>query len=511
MKNKMYLLIFILMTFASCEKFLEEEAFDFLTDTNFPTNYEEGRIALNGAYKVLNHNYIRGYQYVTHNPADSDLSSYGANLTNVYGAYQSFNRSATDAYPQGFWVDAFSAINSCNFVIEVVQEKGFDSGELLIAEARALRAFMYMELTNNFGDVPLKTTNTASPADINKPRTSVDEIRQLCIEDLTYAETIMAQYPEEFAVYTKGGLLTLGAVKMIKAHLYMYMAGWRKNWDGQMVQGDSSNWTNVRDLCREIINLGVYQLDPDYTNVFKDYYLDTYNKESIWEIDAALPDNGATFPNAITAGPYGSGSAGGFANIRGTKDFYDLFDPGDVRRDWTIGQGSFSGYEFINSSAVYSRPFINKFRKVPGNGDYGFNTPYNVPVYRFSDVYLMLAEALNEINNGPDIEAYNAINLVRYRARPDENKTDGTVLPDLNGLNYESFKNAIIDERAVELAFEGHRRMDLIRWGIFLERIRSLDASYGPKAEIVSERDLLLPIPAAEKLQIPDWEQNKDW
>jgi len=226
-----------------------------------------------------------------------------------------------------------------------------------------------------------------------------------------------------------------------------------------------------------------------------------------------MPDNGHTFPNAMAAPPYGSTSAGGFGNLRSTIDFWNSFDTLDVRRDWTLGTGKFTGFEFVPSATVSTRPYVNKFRKSEGNGNHGWNNPYNVPVYRYSEVFLMLAEALNEINNGPNLEAYEAINTVRYRARPDDHKTDGTVLPDLQGLNYESFKSAIIDERANELAFEGLRRMDIIRWGIYMDRIKMVDdVTYGMnKASNVKEYHMLYPVPLEEFVQNPEWDQNNGW
>jgi len=269
MKNKIYIILFLFFSLISCEQFLEEEPFDFLSEANFPETAEDGRIALNGVYRIFSNGNIRGYQHVLNNNADADFSSYGASLTNAYGLYQNFVRTSADAFPKNLWINLYSAINSCNFVIDVTEEKGFEGGDKLIAEAKALRAFFYMELTNYFGDAPLKVHNTVGLSELDKPRSSVDEIRQLCIEDLNYAETTMAKYPETFALHTRGGLLTLGAVKVIKAHLYMYMAGSRRSSDGQMISGDKNYWTNVRDLCQDIISMGVYELDPDYTNVFR--------------------------------------------------------------------------------------------------------------------------------------------------------------------------------------------------------------------------------------------------
>ena len=84
---------------------------------------------------------------------------------------------------------------------------------------------------------------------------------------------------------------------------------------------------------------------------------------------------------------------------------------------------------------------------------------------RYADVLLLYAEALNEWKGYPTKEAYDAINEVRRRAY-------GNSEHDLSGLSYDEFNQAIKDERAYELAFEGHRRMDLVRWGIYYKTVK---------------------------------------
>lgn len=493
---------------------MKEEPFSFLSEKNYPENAEDGRIALNGAYNPFYNQNIAGYVYLANSIADTDFGSFGASLSNTYGLYQNFDRTSADGFPSGLWIDLFRGINSCNVVIDVATEKQFDGADKLIAEARGLKAYYYLQATSLFGDVPLLLTSTNGIGSLRAKRASVDDVRTAMLADLDEAERIMETYPGEFAVASRGGLLTLGAVKMIKAKYYLAMTGWRRSSGGEMIPGDPAYWTNVRQLCQEIVDLGVYQLDPDFTSLFADYYLDVYNDESIWEIDFSMPSYGSTLPNAMSSGPYKAGSGGGFGNMRTTIDFYNLFDTLDVRRDWSMGTGSFSGYTFVPSATVSSRPHINKFRKVAGNGDHGFRTPYNTPIYRYSDVLLMLAEALNEINNGPTPEAYNAINQVRYRARRSDHKDDGMALPDLGGLDYTAFKDAVINERAFELAFEGQRRFDLIRWGIFMERLGSFpDAFYGmSKAAKVREYHMLMPVPLQEMdLNSELWQQNDGW
>lgn len=76
---------------------------------------------------------------------------------------------------------------------------------------------------------------------------------------------------------------------------------------------------------------------------------------------------------------------------------------------------------------------------------------------------------MNEWKHGPTDEAYEAINMVRRRGFGNPSKTS---ICDLKDLNEEDFRKAVYQERAYELAFEGHRRMDLIRWGIYYETIQ---------------------------------------
>lgn len=95
------------------------------------------------------------------------------------------------------------------------------------------------------------------------------------------------------------------------------------------------------------------------------------------------------------------------------------------------------------------------------------NDKSNVNWYflRYADVLLLYAEALNEWKQGPTKEAYDAINKVRERAY-------GNNKYNLKNLSYEDFRKAIQDERAYELAFEGHRRMDLVRWDIYYKTVK---------------------------------------
>ena len=93
-------------------------------------------------------------------------------------------------------------------------------------------------------------------------------------------------------------------------------------------------------------------------------------------------------------------------------------------------------------------------------------TLVNFPILRYADVLLMIAECENEIHGGPTALAYQCINEVRKRAG----------ISSLSGLDQEKFRNAVKDERAMELCFEMTRRFDLIRWGDFKKNMNELAA-----------------------------------
>ncbi|MDD4533871.1 MAG: RagB/SusD family nutrient uptake outer membrane protein, partial [Prevotella sp.] len=88
----------------------------------------------------------------------------------------------------------------------------------------------------------------------------------------------------------------------------------------------------------------------------------------------------------------------------------------------------------------------------------------NFPILRYADVLLMVAECENEINNGPTALSYQCINDVRQRAG----------ITALSGLSQEDFRQAVKDERGMELCFEMTRHFDLIRWGDFVKNMNEL-------------------------------------
>ncbi len=119
------------------------------------------------------------------------------------------------------------------------------------------------------------------------------------------------------------------------------------------------------------------------------------------------------------------------------------------------------------------------------------------PVLRYADVVLMFAEAENEVSGGGSNEALNALNEVRLRSRASAKTFTG----EASIASVDAFRSAVIEERAMELALEGDRRWDLIRWGIYLQVMNSIGGNDEVGVRKVREpKHLLYPIPVDEVL-----------
>ena len=178
-----------------------------------------------------------------------------------------------------------------------------------------------------------------------------------------------------------------------------------------------------------------------------------------------------------------------------TQEFVDQYEEGDLRKDITIfyeGCPDFEGtaYRSSWSNTGYNvRKFLVSKTMSPE-----YNTsPANFVVYRYADVLLMQAEALNEMGLTADAAA--PLNIVRRRAG----------LPAIGTISQEQMREVIIHERRMELAFEGHRWFDLIRLQGGDYAVNFLK-SIGK--ENVNKNRLLFPIPQTEIDANPLMEQN---
>lgn len=153
------------------------------------------------------------------------------------------------------------------------------------------------------------------------------------------------------------------------------------------------------------------------------------------------------------------------------------------------------GRNYVNDGSASYIAFLKKYYYASDRTQE--KTDANWPVLRFADVLLIYAEAANEAGNGPTAEALNALNRVRVRSNASAKSLSGN-----GGIGtLESFRSFVLEERARELALEGDRRWDLIRWGIYLDVMNSIGGYDEVGIRKTREnKHLLYPIPSDEVL-----------
>ena len=197
--------------------------------------------------------------------------------------------------------------------------------------------------------------------------------------------------------------------------------------------------------------------------------------------------------------PAPSGASRGYALSAITNTVYDSYEAADERRAIILN----GDYTVRTTGVVANTPYhFNEKYLDPVNGPLSYNNfSTNMPLIRYADVLLSYAEAVNEANNGPNTDAYAAINKVRTRANATE----------FSGMTKAEFFNGIVDERARELFSEGIRWFDLKRWGL-LERVEQR-----PSAPNIADVDVQLPkhsvfpYPQTELDANPNLKQNEGY
>lgn len=297
-------------------------------------------------------------------------------------------------------------------------------------ELKVIRAYMYFDLVRLFGDVIIVTAPIKNPSEaFQLARSPQEEVYSLIISDLTEAANLLpASYPaSDIGRITKGSAQgILGRVRLQR-----------------------KEYAEAVNTLRPILTLG-YGLLPNYDDVFKPE--NKNHKESIWDVQYQGENTfGVNSSFIYTFAPLASqgavinfpGQDGGGWNTP-SNEIIALYEPGDARKDVSLKEG-YTG----NDGSWVPVPFINKYNHTHSIRGV---TNDNWPIMRYSEVLLMLAEAINE-QGGPNAETYEYLNSVRVRAR----------LAPLSGLNQAQFREAVLKERRIELAFENHRWFDLKR------------------------------------------------
>lgn len=506
MKTKYLLtLIAIFGILASCKHYLDVKPTDFTTPETYYNTEKDLDQALTGVYSALNNRgtFSRNLVYEFAHGSDEGFYKRSAEAVNP----RVYNHDASNALVAETWSALYAGINNANLLLANINRPQMDEkirGRIR-GEALFLRAFLYFQLVHLWGDVPLILTPTLSGENVNNPRTPQKVIYDQILSDMSTAEALVGDIKD----YGFPGRISKTAVQGILARVCLKMAGEPLK--------DVSKFMDAKEWADKVIKSGRHKLAPGYAQIFINHTQDLYDiDENIWEVE--FIGNGLTDPTK-TGGWFAkkfsvrntSSELYGYAEIGATATLYLKYDDiHDVRKNRNIATYYFrtNGSTMLSdtlqyaATAIYARE-TGKWRiqdeiSTQRSPDFG---PTNFPLLRYSDVLLMFAEAENELN-GPTQASFDALNLVRARA-----KARNFLSTDASSK--EALRQVIQDERSRELCYEGLRKFDLIRWGIFMDVMKDVEADILTNAPSnmqysaygytnVKVRNLLLPIPSIE-------------
>lgn len=412
--------------------------------------------------------------------------------------------TSLEGYLLHWWNICFSGVNLCNQLIFQFEKVESPESALAISELRAFRALYYYWLVDIFGNVPI-VTDFDVPDDFSPSTSSRGDVYNFVIQELESVVNDLSKLT---------GLSTYGRVNYFVAQMIL-----AKMYLNAEIYTGTANWQKALAACDEIINSNEYSLASDYFSNFS--------------------EDGSTSPEILMAVPYDKVDATGFEihlfslhyNLQENfgldnlpwnglcvqEGFYNSFDESDLRRN-----GLLAGQQFDAEGSPITDPSFEKFNpqnptgardpdgpnlnltpalnmlepnclRQAGARIVKFNIPdgsdryigADFPIFRYSDVLLMKAEVL--LRTGDDENALTLVNQVRTRAG----------LDNLTELTMEE----LLAERGRELYMEGHRRNDMIRFGVYSDARWEKEAS-DPVC------DLLWPIPEDQIAANPNLVQN---
>lgn len=372
------------------------------------------------------------------------------------------------------------------------------------AEARFLRALVYWHGLDLFGSIPLVTE--AFGVGVEAPEQSTREelfafveSELLAITEGEDGETLPAIGQGEY------GRADKAAAYMVLAKLYQ---------NAEVYTGEDRS-ADVVEYTSRIIDAGAYSLEDEYHHLF---LADNHTADGII---FALPQDGENTQHFggttfLVHAPYGGsmdlatfGIDSGWEGLRTVSTFVDYFEEGDTRPVFPRVEPQ--GAQFfqqgqskeINNISTFTDGFaVPKYQNVTSGGAPGVNATFpdtDFPMFRLADAYLMYAEAVLRGGGGDESRALGFVNDLRARAFEGE---DGALSAGELTLDF------VLQERARELMWEGHRRTDLIRFDQFTENGVWAWKGGVPEGRTTPEYRNLFPLPAAELRANPNLEQN---
>ena len=572
----------LLLTAVSCTDSYEGTPVNMFTeDYLFSRTDSNGVVArqfLNRIYWYMRngHNGVNG-DYL--DAASDDALSVNSGDPDVYklavGRY-----SASSTIPSDMiWTDPYGLIRRVNILLNGIDVVPFNTTYIdalgnarplnvsMKAEARFLRAYFYFELMKRYGGIPIIGDKVYDlNENIELPRSTFEQTVKYIVSELDAIKDDLRSLPLPDAA-ANAHVVTTQAAQALKIRVVLYAASPLFNEkpveSGNELVGyatyDRERWKTAADAARSFMNAygtdgGPLGLDPNFKDVFTNWYDNTIHKEMIFfrENDSNTSIETANGPLGLSGAKQGNGRTnptqnlvdaflmkdGYFINEEGSAYEYDPqhpYDNRDPRLEYTIIH---NGTNWLNNTMQTWQGGANNplgssysltsyyMRKFMGNFESGSEyqaTLHNWVMFRYAEILLNFAEAENEYLSSPSQDVYDAIIALRKRAGIEAGNDNLYGLRD--DMSQADMRKVIQNERRIELAFEEHRYWDIRRWRlaemIYAQPVKGMfittsltGTTYIPQDVLTVDWDnkrYLYPIPYSEVIKNKNMVQNPNW
>jgi len=450
---------------------LTETPTSSITPGNFFQTEEEVLAGLAGVYSILRSSINNAYYFwLSEIPTDEIIIPTRGQDWYDNGTWLELHRQTWAASSpseqwqiNGAWVDGFTGIARANLLLQALTTTSIPDQKAIEAELRTLRAFYYYMLMDLFGGVPIVTTTEVKA----RPRNTRAEVFKFIEEELQAARLDL---PDRWPA-TSNGRLPKGAADAILANMYLNAQVFTGTVSGGGLQRGTARWQDAVDVADRILNAGVYVLAADWRSNF------TPNNESSPEnilVVKMLAQEGLGLWITMYSLHYNQLSPSPANGPSTLAETYYAFDPDDLRRQIFLVGPQFNletgepAYDRSGQRLVFTPEIRDALQATEGEGarpnkwppdpsHSGYDHGNDFAYFRLAEIYLIKAEALNEL--GRTGEAVQLLNTLRARVFDPPKPVTAS--------GQTSVRELILRERLFELTFEAKRRQDLIRYGRF--------------------------------------------
>lgn len=514
---KILLLIISIVSISGCYK-LNEEVYSEVLAKDFNPTEKDIPSLLGAVYATMRPTMTDWGGYLETQEETADGIIYPHRPNGWGGPYLRYHRhtwTPEDYHPSSLWASSYKGVNTANrliYQIESGQIPITTGKDKLIAELRAIRAFFYFILMDNFGNIPLVTNFVSTDLPLQSKEA---DVYNFVVKELDESTPLLTEEVSK----TTYGRFTKWAAKALLAKIYLNA----KAYSG------TAELAKCLALCDEVISSNKYILEPNYNESFKT------NNENSRELIFAVPYDDVQAPGffihmmsldpqqrlvfKMESGPWGGSSA--------VPQFIDTYDPEDSRLKDTWLMGDQINPDNGNVEVSYSK-FVNSIDEAGRYEGYRIgkyeikmgakaNLSNDFPVFRYAEILMMKAECL--LRTGQADEAAEIVTTLRsrnFKSNPSKAIVtgadlmlgskyqygvwvSGTINPLEGGADIQYGR--FLDELGWEFAVEAHRRQDLIRFDVFTKKSWF---SHKPNGDTRK----LWPIPQEELNKNPNLKQN---